>query len=97
MKASQNGLSWKVKCILCHAHGSCGLLCCVFMPVALWQAGSKHRWLAGMQPACLSAAGYKEPLCRLKGGEIINVKLLKPSFALEPKEIQFLFKNRFDT
>ena len=44
------------------------------------------------RPACLSAAGYKEPLCMLKRGEIINVKLLKPSFALEFKEIQFVLK-----
>lgn len=94
---SQKGLSWVVKYILCHAHGSCGLLCCVFMPVALRQAGSKHQGLAGMAASMSQCGWYKEPLCRLKGGEIINVKLLKPSFALELKEIQFLFKNRFDT
>lgn len=42
--------------------------------------------------ARLSAVGYKEHLCLLKRGEIINVKWLKPSFTFEFKEIQFVLK-----
>lgn len=44
------------------------------------------------RPACLSAVGYKEPLCVLKSGGIMNVKLLKPFFAFEFKEIPFVLK-----
>lgn len=56
---------------------------------SLW-VETKCWWLAGAGPACVSMAAYKEPLCELKRGEIINVKLLEPSFAFEFREIQFV-------